>query len=411
MSIAGLGTLWYAFELHRMPIDMNRRRIAFVYAPAGYPNDPARLEAMPFAISTIMRLALADCKVDVFLWEQPLVDYRERFPPNVRLRYQVTPKRIFYRTRPANLRHHPIRLTATFMSCTNYECAFGLGQLGSYLGAVISLASRCPLVILNDELPSHYGPNNRWAPLERWAAERADVIIVPSANQIPELAKELQLSDQRKKFVEFRNTPKVSRPLEQRDWHALLGIPSGKRIFLNAGSLGEWGQVTEILSSTVYWPSDAVLLLHSRTSEQGGLRQQLSHLHVPGRVFWTSAPLSEKLLNSLVAHCNGSFALYRNAGPYISLVGTASGKLMRSVVCGSPVIASSFDSLRFVSQEGIGVQVSHPSEIPAAIQELIRNEQAYREKCLSFARQEVLREQQSWEALVSALSSKIDLQS
>ena len=301
----------------------------------------------------------------------------------------------------------PIRLTARFMSCTNYACAFGLGQIGSYLGAVISLASRCPLVLLNDEFPSHFG-HNQWDALERWAAKRANVIIVPSADRIPHLAEELGLSDQRKTFVEFRNTPKVSHPLEKRDWHALLGIPSGQRIFLNAGTLGDWAQVPEILSSVVHWPPDSVLLLHSRTPEQeGGYRQQLSHLHVPGRVFWTSAPLSDKLLNSLVAHCNGSFALYRNMGPNISFTGTSSGKLMRSVMCGSPVIASSFDSLRFVSQEGIGVQVRHPSEIPAAIQELTGNERAYREKCLSFATHEVMREQQSWEALVTALSERL----
>ena len=101
-----------------------------------------------------------------------------------------------------------------------------------------------------------------------------------------------------------------------------------------------------------------------RPNKQDGYRQQLSHLDVPGRVFWTSAPLSDKLLNSLVAHCNGSFALYRNMGPNILLTGTSSGKLMRSVMCGSPVIASSFDSLRFVSQEGIGVQVCHPVRNP-----------------------------------------------
>ena len=82
---------------------------------------------------------------------------------------------------------------------------------------------------------------------------------------------------------------------------------------------------------------------------------------------------------------------------------------MRSVMCGTPVIASSFDSLRFVSQEDIGVQVCHPSEIPAAIQKLAGNERAYRERCLSFATREVMREQQSWEALVTALRDKIDL--
>jgi len=37
------------------------------------------------------------------------------------------------------------------------------------------------------------------------------------------------------------------------------------------------------------------------------------------------------------------------------------------------------------------------------------NERTYREKCLSFASQEVMREQQSWETLVTALSDKIDL--
>jgi hypothetical protein len=364
---------------------------------------------MPLAINTITRLAAANWKVDVFLWEQPVIDYRGIFPPTVKLRYEVTPKRILYGNRPANLRLHPVRLTARFMRCTNYECAFGLGQIGSYLGAIISLASRCPLVLLNDEFPSMF-LNSPWVALERWAAQRANLIIVPSADRIPHLAEELGLSDKRKRFLEFRNTPKVSHPLEKRDWHAMLGIPSGKRLFLNAGTLGDWFQTPEILASTAYWPSDAVLLLHSRSPEQeGSYRQQISHLHVPGRVFWTSGPLSDKLLNSLVGYCNGSFALYRNVGPNFLLIGASSGKLMRSVMCGSPVIASSFDSLRFVSQEGIGVQVCHPSEIPAAVQKLTEKEQEYRERCFSFATQEAVREQQSWEALVTALSDKIDL--
>ena len=34
---------------------------------------------MPFAINVIKRLAAADWEVDVFLWERPLVDYREIF--------------------------------------------------------------------------------------------------------------------------------------------------------------------------------------------------------------------------------------------------------------------------------------------------------------------------------------------
>jgi glycosyltransferase involved in cell wall biosynthesis len=405
MSIAGLGTLRCGFGL-RVPIDMNRRRIAFVYAPGPSHGltvpDAARLETLPFAMNTIMRLAAAGWQVDVFLWEGPDIDYHQIFPATVRFRYEVLPKRIVFGMRP-------IRLTARFMRCMNYACAFGLGQIGSYLGAVISLASRCPLVLLNDEFSSHFG-HGHWDALERWAAKRADVIIVPSADRIPHLAQELGLLGHEQKFMEFRNSPNVSHPLEKRDWHAQLGIPSGRRIFLNAGTLGDWAQVPEILASTAYWPPDSVLLLHSRTpQQQGDYRQQLSHLHVPSKVYWTSGPLSEKSLNSLAAHCNGSFALYRNMSPNILLTGTSSGKLMRSVMCGSPVIASSFESLRFVSQEGIGVQVGHPSEIPGAIQELTENERIYRDKCLAFAKRELMREQQSWEALVSMLMQRIDL--
>jgi glycosyltransferase involved in cell wall biosynthesis len=387
---------------------MNRQRVAFVYAPALLP-DTTRLETMPFALNTIARLADAGWEVDVFLWERPLIDYHTIFPANVRMRYEVTPKRMFQRSRPANLRLHPFWLTVRFMRPTNYRCVFGLGQIGSYLSALLSLASSCPLVLLNDEFPSLFG-NSRWTSLERWAAQRADIIIVPSAGRIPHLAEELGLSGRSKPFVEFRNAPKVSRPLQNQDWHTLLGIPSDKRIFLNAGTLGDWCQVPEILSSTVYWPADAVLLLHSPTPEQmGGYRQQISHLHVPGRVFWTSNALSHELLNSLVGHCTGSFALYRDTGPNLSLTGTSSGKLMRSVMCATPVIASSFDSLRFVATEGIGVQVRHPAEIPAAVQELTKREQAYREQCLSFATREVMREERNWNAVVAALRHKIDL--
>jgi|SRR6516162_2254419 hypothetical protein len=113
---------------------------------------------------------------------------------------------------------------------------------------------------------------------------------------------------------------------------------------------------------------------YSVLASRFGLAVTQQRARSSGQIFSTSGPLSHKSLNSLGAHCSGSFALYRNTGPNDLLIGTSSGKLMRSVMCGTPVIASSFDSLRFVSQEGIGVQVCHPSEIPATIQKLAGNE-------------------------------------
>ena len=117
--MADLPTLQRGFGLRRIPVD-NCRRIAFVYAPSSGRGSHApgavRLETMPFAINAIIRLAAADSKVDIFLWERPLVDYHEIFPITVRF-YEVMPKRIFF------YGSWPIQPTARLMSRRN-----GLGS-------------------------------------------------------------------------------------------------------------------------------------------------------------------------------------------------------------------------------------------------------------------------------------------
>jgi hypothetical protein len=167
---------------------------------------------------------------------------------------------------------------------------------------------------------------------------------------------------------------------------------------VNAGSLTDWAQVPEILASVSYWPAEAVVLLHnSRASrdELASYRRQLSHLDNPERVFWSPDLLPENMLNSLVRYCTGSFALYRNTGPNFEQIGASSGKLMRSIVCGTPVITSNFDSLNFVSKEGVGLQVTHPSEIPGAVENLIRNTERYRTQCARFVSSEELLRQEA----------------
>jgi hypothetical protein len=130
--------------------------------------------------------------------------------------------------------------------------------------------------------------------------------------------------------------------------------------------------------------------------------------------------LPENMLNSLVSYCTGSFALYRNTGPNFEQIGTSSGKLMRSIVCGTPVISSNFDSLNFVSKEGVGLQITHPSEIPGGVENLIRNRERYRTQCARFASSEKLLREEAWnrilqyiegspKARVSAPSSEVTM--
>lgn len=381
----------------------NQRRVAFIFFPHLPETTP--LDTMPFASYIIGWLTSSGYHIDVFhLSELNSSNRIGLYPANVSYKY----------VRMYTTRHKMrfVELTLRFARYRHYKCVFSVGLIGSYIGGLISASSRCPFVLLNDEFPSMYAPS-RWLSLERWAAHRADVIVVPSDDRCTTLRKEWRLSDD-KPFVTICNTPELTSPLLHMDWHSLIGIPYGKKIFIHAGSIADWAQVPEILAGVSYWPDDAVLLLHNSRSrdEFARYRKELSHLDLPNKVFWSSDLLPEDKLNSLISVCTGSFALYRNAGPNMEQIGTSSGKLMRSIVCSTPVITSSFELLEFVAKEGLGIQVTHPSEIPAAVDNLIRNEKSYRKRCAMFAASEKPLRERAWNKIVECVrraSNGVDL--
>jgi len=380
-------------------------RIAFVFCPLG--AETFRLDTMPFAAYIVRQLAASGHQIDLFLWSKPVsFDSIGLCSANVHFRYVNSDTRSKMKL---------IELTLRFARSVTYKCVFAVGLMGSYYGGVISAASRCPFVLVNDELPSEYNQSPRLI-LQRWAARRADAIVVPSDDRYAPLIEELRLTGD-VPFVTIRNTPEVALPFVDVDWHSLIGIPHGKKIFINAGRIGDWAQVPEILASVSYWPEDAVLLLHNgRTTRDdfARYRREVSHLDIPKKVFWSFDILPEDRLNSLINSCSGSFALYRNSGPNIEIMGTSSGKLMRSIVCGTPVIASSFRSLNFVTSEGRGIQVTHPAEIPVAIENLIRNRESYRERCTRFGVSEEVLRKEAWDKIVECIrnaSNGVDLSS
>ena len=389
-------SVWDSSGEYRMKL-FNHQRIAFVFFPH-FP-ETIRLDTMPFAAHILSCLAASGWDIDVFLLRPDPSGAASHVPENIHFIYT----RML--TRRAKLQ--VAQLTAQFAHLTTYRCVFSVGQIGSYIGCIISRASRCPYVLLNDEFPSSWVflGQTIWTALERWGAHHAHVIVIPSEDRQNRLAEELRLESSTP-FVTIRNTPNITLPLPQMDWHRRMHIPYGKKIFLQAGALADWTQVPELLVGIGCWPDDAVLLLHSQTPDEAArYRQQLSHLDNHERVFWSFEPLSEAMLHSLISSCSGNFALYRNTGPNLELVGTSSGKIMRSIVCGTPVITSSFKSLEFVSREGVGIQVSHPLDIPTAITNLMRNQESYRSQCLLFAKSEKYLREKAWEKIVECVKN------
>jgi hypothetical protein len=96
-------------------------------------------------------------------------------------------------------------------------------------------------------------------------------------------------------------------------------------------------------------------------------------------------------------------------GPKFLLTGTSSGKLMRSVMCGSPVITSSFVSYDLYRERGCRRGILQKSPQPSKNLSETNESTGNRERCLSFGKKELIREQESWEALVTALRVEIDL--
>lgn len=373
---------------------IEKSRVAFVFDAFFASGEVIRIETMPFALNVLRRLSEQDFEIDLFLRQKKEESCLTPFPSNVHVKFIST-----YSRKP---RYSFFQLLGQFAFRRGYESVFTVGQEGSAVGLLLSRVSSCPLIILNDEFPGVH-PKSIWHELERWASRDARAIIVPCAGRRDHLYEKLGLNVAKPCFV-FPNMAKLEPVDIPIDWQARLQIPAGKRVFLCAGNLSDWSQVPELLSSVPYWPEDVVILLNSKSANKAAnYRMSLSHLDLPGRVFWMESIISEPELNSLNRYCAGSFALYRDYGSNTHLMGMSSGKLMRSLAAGTPVIATQFESLSFVSNERVGVLVKHPSEIPGAIAHLIENLEDYRKRCLVFAERLQREENESWEELLELI--------
>jgi len=387
---------------------MKRKKIAFVHYPHYVYS--ARLESMPFALNSVAALANVGWEVDLYLWEQPSPNYDNLFSKNVTIRYFAEPK-----SAPLNrlLRYlQYVWFPFQFKWRNSYYCVFGLGQIGAYIATLIARTSQCPFIYLNDEFPSAWLEYSKWfkmwTKLEQQVVKDAAMVVIPDQQRFHPLCQELSISPSKPHAI-LPNIPVIQPTVKEVNWHKELKLPKDSIPFLHAGSIDDWSQATELLSSVPYWHEKAVLVLHSQNKIENS-RKYLSHLEIPNKVFWSSDPLPVNYLNSLVSYSAGNFALYRNTGPNLEYVGFSSGKLMHSLACGRPVIASKLSSLSFVTDHNLGVLVTHPAEIPNAIKQIMQDREGYTNRCLSFCNSHASFEKH-WEKFCDQLkqNTKIDL--
>ncbi len=341
-------------------------------------------------MNIIKALAQSGHHVDLYLWEKDTAVYSSYFPENVRILKLQTcrPDRIIKRKMDW-LNHFMKPFIKLELNLNRkYDIVFGLGQIGIYLAELMANKCDARYIYINDEFPSAYGTdyNNYWKKEERETAANACLIIAPDEQRIPLLCSELGVDADKISTAVIPNAIRPSPVVSTINWAERLQLPVGSKPLLHAGSVSDWAQIPEILSSLYYWPADTVLIINSRTPVTQSYKQQIAHLLPVNRVFWTEEPLREDELNSLVSYCMASFSLYRDLGDNIRYVGWSSGKLLRSLVCGRPVIASRLPSLEFVEQHGLGKLVTHPGEIPEAVADIINNQDRYRTNCHDYVK-------------------------
>lgn len=156
-----------------------------------------------------------------------------------------------------------------------------------------------------------------------------------------------------------------------------LGIPRNKKVALIFGSIADWGASSEIVATVSEWPTDWVLLVHSR-SPAGPELLALVKSFAERRVFFSlNSYNSVDDLGHLLSGIDAGLAFYtpnhtsRYTGENIRRIGLASGKIATYLSFGIPVVTNAkfgYDSL--IPEYSAGIFVECPTRIPGALVQL-----------------------------------------
>ncbi len=162
-----------------------------------------------------------------------------------------------------------------------------------------------------------------------------------------------------------------------------LNIPSDKRILLHSGGLGVWFQCKELAKSTEQWDDDYVLVFHTshQVETTPYYKEMTNEIQLNGKVFYSTKPVSNEVLDELVASAYIGVALYSvDVLGYRALyMGLAAGKIGNYLKCGKPVIATRLPSLSYIEEYQCGVLVDDVSQVKGAMIKIAQNYDFYSE--------------------------------
>jgi hypothetical protein len=358
------------------------KNVAFIFAlpVRTYPI----LITMPFGLNIITLLDKKRYNIDIYLSEYRNTAYDNLFSENVKIHF--IDENYLWRNN-ISLAYFMVtnyfKLLSLFPLKNKYSLIFGSGMAGVTLGAILKKQNKLSkFIYLNDEFPDSANKGNQiWIDAEKNSALESNIVCTPDESRYQPLCAQIPKLDSIPHFT-LPNTPLVSEVnnLPIINWHKYFNLSPDKKLFISAGGVGDTYRLPELMSSLPKLPENVILIIKGKNNLE--LFKE-KYANIPGneKVIWSSENFTPDKLHSLVHYCTASVCLYKNEDNNILYIGKSSGKLMRSLLLGKPVITSGFDSLKFVDELNVGKTVTSAEEIPIAFKYIIENEDLLKKNC------------------------------
>jgi len=343
----------------------------------------SHLDTNPTMILLLQELIDRGFLVDVFCRDGDLFPRPKNFDGNVRYIFKSD---LFYKvfsarkvvTAAARLR----RLPQIFSYKQKYCLIIGVNPAGLILASELNKRAKQPMIYISFEILFGDELSLPWEiafkEKEIQTSKGVSIVLIQDEERAHALANENGFSDDQ--FVLVPNAPSPMRIPSSNYLREELKIPSDQRIILYAGSMAGWASRDFMEEMVRDWPSQYVLVLHSRARPNERMKRHLERLEKTGKIYISRNILSQDRLLELIASADFGLAPYRPtpdeiwSGKNIYHIGYSSGKVAYFAMCGLPIIARDLPVYRKgFTEYDCGRVYLNTSAISQILNELDRN--------------------------------------